>query len=101
MDKPLTVQALYIAPSRELARNHALIIKELGSFIPNLSVTVKYSSQPREKVESQILVSTPGLALDLISSRHLCVSGVKVLTFLRIDDILSRQLDDFSIELRR
>lgn len=86
------VQALCLAPSRELARQIMSVVQTMGQFtniktqfaIPNMVAK-------GQKIDAQIVVGTPGTVLDLIRRKQLPVSGIKVFVLDEADNMLDQQ----------
>jgi superfamily II DNA/RNA helicase len=98
-DNPRT-QVLSLLSSRELARNFTLIVEQIGAHIPNLTIDVRFNPQDRRKVDAHVVVTTPGLARVLMDMRDLDVSGLKVLTIHRMEQIISIGTDQCCRDLR-
>jgi ATP-dependent RNA helicase DDX19/DBP5 len=66
-----TVQALCLAPSRELARQIMSVVETMGQFT---SVKTQFAIQnaiPRgQKISAHIVVGTPGTVLDMIRRKQ-------------------------------
>jgi ATP-dependent RNA helicase DeaD len=88
------IQALVLAPTRELALQVAKAAVEYGSCL-NVRVLAVYGGQPysrqitclRQGVD--IVVGTPGRLLDLIEKRELDLSGVSTVVLDEADEMLS------------
>lgn len=86
------VQALCLAPSRELARQIMSVVQIMGQFtkiktqfaIPNMVAK-------GQKIDAQIVVGTPGTVLDLIRRKQLPVNGIKVFVLDEADNMLDQQ----------
>jgi ATP-dependent RNA helicase DDX19/DBP5 len=86
------VQALCLAPSRELARQIMSVVQTMGQFtqiktqfaIPNMVAR-------GQKIDAQIVVGTPGTVLTLIQKKQLPVGGVKVFVLDEADNMLDQQ----------
>lgn len=86
------VQALCLAPSRELARQIMSVVQTMGQFtniktqfaIPNMVAK-------GQKIDAQIVVGTPGTVLDLIRRKQLPVNGIKVFVLDEADNMLDQQ----------
>lgn len=86
------VQALCLAPSRELARQIMSVVQTMGQFtniktqfaIPNMVAK-------GQKIDAQIVVGTPGTVLDLVRRKQLPVSGIKVFVLDEADNMLDQQ----------
>ncbi|CAE6423154.1 unnamed protein product [Rhizoctonia solani] len=85
------VQAICLAPSRELARQIMSVVTEMGKFT---KVTTGYAikDSPRDApVQAQIIVGTPGTMADMIRKKAINVSGVKVFVLDEADNMLDQQ----------
>lgn len=86
------VQALCLAPSRELARQIMSVVQTMGQFtqiktqfaIPNMVAR-------GQKIDAQIVVGTPGTVLDLVRRKQLPVDGIKVFVLDEADNMLDQQ----------
>ncbi|RPB00102.1 P-loop containing nucleoside triphosphate hydrolase protein [Choiromyces venosus 120613-1] len=86
------VQALCLAPSRELARQIMSVVQTMGQFtnvktqfaIPNMV-------QRGHKIDAHIVVGTPGTVLDLIRRKQLPVEHLKVFVLDEADNMLDQQ----------
>ncbi|KAK2739940.1 RNA helicase required for poly(A+) mRNA export [Myotisia sp. PD_48] len=85
-------QALILAPSRELARQIVGVIQAMGKFITNFSVAtlVPMESNKNQKVESPVVVGTPGTAQDFIKRRLFDTKHVAVLVLDEADNMLDQ-----------
>ncbi|CAZ84905.1 unnamed protein product [Tuber melanosporum] len=86
------VEALCLAPTRELAKRIQRVVQTMGQFtnvkaqfaIPNL---VKRG----EKIDAHIVVGTPSTVLDLIQRKQLAVELLKVFMLDEVDNMLDLQ----------
>lgn len=85
-------QALVLAPSRELARQILGVIAHMGQFIEGLKSTavVPDPSRRGQKFEAQILVGTPGTAMDQIRRRLIDPRSIKILVLDEADNMLDQ-----------
>ena len=88
------MQALVLCPTRELAQQVALMIKNFGEFKKMKVATVvggeSYDKQIRAiKSNPEILVSTPGRLVDLMEQKIIDLSDVKYLVLDEADEMLS------------
>ncbi|KAK9446417.1 P-loop containing nucleoside triphosphate hydrolase protein [Limtongia smithiae] len=87
------VQALCLAPARELARQIMSVVREMGQFT---KVTSAYAI-PGERGErgrqmtANIVVGTPGTVLDLIHRRQLRLDKLKVFVLDEADNMIEGQ----------
>lgn len=97
------VQAICLAPARELARQTLEVIQTMGRFTKvtsRLVIPGTYSHQTR--FNEQILVGTPGTLLDLIRKRRVNVKNVKVFVLDEADNMLDAQgLGDQCIRVKK
>jgi ATP-dependent RNA helicase DDX19/DBP5 len=95
-------QALCCAPTRELVRQIAEVIKKLARFTEfKCTLVVKDASLPK-KITDQIVVGTPGKLLDVIKRRQLDLGKVKIFVLDEADVMLDRQgLADQSLRIKR
>ena len=88
------IQALVLAPTRELAMQVAKAANEYGRCL-NVRVLAVYGGQPyRPQISSlrqgvDIVVGTPGRLLDLIDKRELDLSSVSTVILDEADEMLS------------
>ncbi|GAM87788.1 hypothetical protein ANO11243_058160 [Dothideomycetidae sp. 11243] len=87
------VQALVLAPSRELARQILGVVQIMGQFMEGLRTwqAVPDLSQRGKVVEGHVVVGTPGTVMDLIKRRQLEPSAMKVLVLDEADNMLDQQ----------
>ena len=87
------VQALVLAPSRELARQILGVVQVMGQFMEGLKTwqAVPDPSQRGKTVEGHVVVGTPGTVMDLIRRRQLEPSAMKVLVLDEADNMLDQQ----------
>ncbi|KAG0138273.1 P-loop containing nucleoside triphosphate hydrolase protein [Tuber indicum] len=86
------VQALCLAPTRELARQIQRVVQTMGQFtnvktqfaIPNMV-------QRGQRIDAHIVVGTPGTILDLIQRKQLPVEHLKVFVLDEADNMLDLQ----------
>jgi len=88
------IQALVLAPTRELAMQVAQATREYGSHL-DVRVLAVYGGQPysqqigRLRQGVDIVVGTPGRLLDLINKRELNLSCVSTIVLDEADEMLS------------
>jgi ATP-dependent RNA helicase DeaD len=93
-------QVLILCPTRELCIQIAKDVSALSKYIKGLNVTAVYGGAPVEtqagklRKGSQIVVGTPGRALDLIKSRKLNVSNIRWVVLDEADEMLSMGFKD-------
>lgn len=89
-----TPQALVLAPTRELARQILGVIQVMGKEMMGLTVcaAIPASQENRgQKMESSVVVGTPGTTMDLIKKRLLNPMMIKVLVLDEADNMLDQQ----------
>lgn len=88
------VQAIILAPTRELATQICDDLRQLTQFLPQLRTVVVYGGQSMEKQKqqlkkgTQILVATPGRLLDLMQHRSVVLSKVSMAVLDEADKML-------------
>ncbi len=88
------VQALILAPTRELAIQIRDELQELCAFLPGVRVVCLYGGQPIEKQTKQlknrpqIVVATPGRLMDHCKRRNLKLDGVQTVILDEADRML-------------
>lgn len=88
------VQAIILAPTRELATQICDDLRQLTQFLPQLRTVVVYGGQSMEKQKqqlkkgAQILVATPGRLLDLMQHRSVVLSKVSMAVLDEADKML-------------
>src|SRR5271170_3362819 len=86
------VQAICLAPTRELARQIVDVIKEMGKFTPvQVKLAVKDGVQKSEVVRDHIVAGTPGTIMDLLRRRALDARSVNVFVLDEADNMLDLQ----------
>lgn len=98
-------QAFVLAPSRELARQIIGVIQVMGRYIEGLEVAAAIPAERENRgkfLKGQIVVGTPGTAMDLIKKRLINPSGIKILVLDEADNMLDQQgLGDQCIRVKR
>lgn len=91
--QPKAPQALCLAPSRELARQIEGVVRSIGQFVDGLTIqaAVPGAVERGAKVESMVVVGTPGTVLDLMKRRQYDTSQMKVLCLDEADNMLDQQ----------
>ena len=88
------VQAIILAPTRELATQICDDLRQLTQFLPQLRTVVVYGGKSMEKQKqqlkkgAQILVATPGRLLDLMQHRSVVLSKVSMAVLDEADKML-------------
>ncbi|SGZ51457.1 CIC11C00000000174 [Sungouiella intermedia] len=97
------VQAICLAPARELARQTLEVIQTMGRFTKIKSRLIIPGTYSHETTfNEQILVGTPGTLLDLIRKRRVNVKNVKVFVLDEADNMLDAQgLGDQCIRVKK
>lgn len=101
---PTTPQALVLAPTRELARQIVGVVQVMGAHIDGLTVgaLVPMDANRNRKVDSPVVVGTPGTVQDLIKKRLFDTKHVKVLVLDEADNMLDQQgFGDQCIRVKR
>lgn len=88
------IQALVLVPTRELAMQTSLVIKELGKYKQIESMVSTGGTSVKEDVyrlhqRVHVVVGTPGRILDLASKKVADLSECKVLVLDEVDKLLS------------
>lgn len=87
-----SVQALCLAPSRELARQIMEVVQTMGQFTNVKTQFAIPQAVPRgQSIQAQIVVGTPGTVMDLIKKRVLPVQKIKVFVLDEADNMLDQQ----------
>ncbi|WFD37961.1 RNA helicase [Malassezia japonica] len=99
VEKP---QAIALAPSRELARQIMDVVQAMGKFTPvKTAYAIPDAIKRGEKVAAHLIVGTPGKTFDLIKTRALDPSAVKVFVLDEADNMLDQQgLGEQSIRVK-
>jgi len=94
------VQALIMAPTRELANQIKDVTNALGDFMNTRALACVGGNSIREDVESlkhggiQVITGTPGRILDLVQRGILDTSGIRMLILDEADEMLSLGFKD-------
>lgn len=89
------VQAIILAPTRELAVQITEEIQEVGSFQKNIRITSVYGGEYIErqirdlKAKPQIVVATPGRLMDHMRRRTIRLQDVKMFVLDEADEMLN------------
>ncbi|KAI5820493.1 P-loop containing nucleoside triphosphate hydrolase protein [Pyronema omphalodes] len=87
-----TVQALCLAPSRELARQIMTVVETMGQFTKvKTAFAIPNGVARGQKIDAHIVVGTPGTVLDLIRRKQLPVDQLKVFVLDEADNMLDQQ----------
>jgi ATP-dependent RNA helicase DDX19/DBP5 len=95
-------QAIALAPSRELARQIMEVVRQMGKYTDvQICEAIPGAVQRGEKITAQVIVGTPGKMFDLIKSRALETTAVKVFVLDEADNMLDQQsLGEQSIRVK-
>jgi len=93
------IQAMILAPTRELASQIQKVIDSLGDFLKAKSYACIGGNSVKEDVQFlqsgiHIVVGTPGRVLDLLQRQALDASHIKVFILDEADEMLSRGFKD-------
>jgi ATP-dependent RNA helicase DDX19/DBP5 len=95
------IQALCLAPTRELARQIILHVNLLGRRV-TVNMAIRNAVSRGETLNGHIIVGTPGTVLDLCKRKGLDTSHVKVFVMDEADNMLDQQgLSDQAIRVKR
>lgn len=100
----VSIQALCLAPSRELARQIMSVVVAMGKFTPVQTEYAIKDHLPRSasKVTAQVIVGTPGTMTDLIRRKVIDVSEVKIFVLDEADDMLNQDgLGDQTLRVKK
>ncbi|OGM47266.1 ATP-dependent RNA helicase dbp5 [Aspergillus bombycis] len=89
-----TPQALILAPTRELARQIVGVVQVMGQFLDGLSISTAVpadTNSRHSKIESSVVVGTPGTVMDMIKKRIMVANKLKVLVLDEADNMLDQQ----------
>lgn len=91
--RPTQPQALILAPARELARQIESVVRSIGVWVEGLTIqpAVPGAVERNAKVQSMVVVGTPGTVMDLIKRRQFDTSNMKVLCLDEADNMLDQQ----------
>ncbi|KAL8642251.1 MAG: hypothetical protein Q9228_001045 [Teloschistes exilis] len=100
-----TPQAMVLAPSRELARQIMGVVQVMGKYLDGLEVAAAIPADKENRgkhLQGQIIVGTPGTAMDLVKKRLIDASAIKVLVLDEADNMLDQQgLGDQCIRVKK
>lgn len=86
------VQAICLAPTRELARQIVDVVKEMGKFTPvKVSLAIKDAVKKGELLRDHVVVGTPGTVMDLLRRKALDARFVNVFVLDEADNMLDLQ----------
>ncbi|KAJ3349472.1 RNA helicase required for poly(A+) mRNA export [Entophlyctis luteolus] len=98
------LQAVCLAPSRELARQIMDVLREMGRFTNvTTAFAIKDADMPKNvKIEAQAIVGTPGTVMDYLRKHMIDPSECKIFVLDEADNMLDMQgLGDQSIRVRK
>ncbi|CAG8592772.1 12812_t:CDS:10 [Ambispora leptoticha] len=97
-----TTQAMCLAPTRELARQITSVIKKMGKYTKlTLTEAIKDAYDRTQKINSHLIVGTPGTLTEMIRKRLVDPKNVKIFVLDEADNMLDQQsLGDQSIRLK-
>ena len=101
-----SLQAIILAPTRELARQIFTVTSSLSSYM-NLKINTVIGGMRRSKYSYdygnnyQIIVGTPGRLSDLISKKLVDTSNIKVLILDEADEMLSQGFREQLVKILR
>ncbi|BFZ58050.1 RNA helicase required for poly(A+) mRNA export [Savitreella phatthalungensis] len=86
------VQALCIAPSRELARQIMDVVVEMGKYTQvKTAMALKDTIERGAKIDAHIVVGTPGTVMDIVKRGSLSTKDIQVLVLDEADNMLDKQ----------
>lgn len=93
------VQALILAPTRELAQQIQKVVRALGDFLNVTSHACVGGTLVRDDIKVlrdgvQVVVGTPGRVYDMIKRNELSLATVKIFVLDEADEMLSRGFKD-------
>lgn len=96
------LQAICLAPVRELARQIMSVVQTMGQFT---NVTTAYAIPEVEhggKIDQHIIVGTPGKLQDLIRKKVIDTKDIKVFVLDEADNMLDQQgLGDQTLRVKK
>lgn len=97
------VQAICLAPARELARQTLDVVETMGKYTGiTTQLIVPNVVERNAKVNANILVGTPGTVLDFIRRKQIDISNVKVFVLDEADNMLDQQgLGDQCVRIKK
>ena len=90
-----SIQALILAPTRELSQQIARQLVDFGKCLPELGIQVVYGGVPIQRQikalrnTPNILVATPGRLIDLVARRALKLNRIKYVVLDEADEMLN------------
>jgi ATP-dependent RNA helicase DDX19/DBP5 len=97
------VQAICLAPARELARQTLDVVQTMGKYTKvTTQLVVPNAFERGTKINAHILVGTPGTLLDLIRRKQVQCDQVKVFVLDEADNMLDQQgLGDQCVRVKK
>ncbi|CCH43922.1 hypothetical protein BN7_3477 [Wickerhamomyces ciferrii] len=97
------VQAICLAPARELARQTLDVVETMGKYTGiTTQLIVPNVVERNAKINAQVLVGTPGTLLDFIRRKQIDVSQLKVFVLDEADNMLDQQgLGDQCVRVKK
>lgn len=97
------VQAICLAPARELARQTMEVLESMGKYTEiTTQLVVPNSFEKGKRIQAQVLVGTPGTLLDLIRRKQVSCDQVKVFVLDEADNMLDQQgLGDQCVRVKK
>ncbi|QDO94960.1 DEAD/DEAH box helicase [Formosa sediminum] len=95
-----TLQALILAPTRELGQQIVSNLTHLAKYSPAISIASIFGGVPLkpqiERLEkpTQIIVATPGRLVDLVSRKTIDITSISYLILDEADEVLSAHKED-------
>ncbi|PWN49299.1 ATP-dependent RNA helicase DBP5, partial [Violaceomyces palustris] len=95
-------QAIVLAPSRELARQIMEVVQTMSKFTKvKTALSLPDEVKRGDKVDAHLIVGTPGKTFDLIKSKSIDTSAVKIFVLDEADNMLDQQsLGEQSIRVK-
>jgi len=92
-------QVLLLAPTRELAKQHFEITGSIAQYMKVTSLlsiggTPRRQNQQEARYGPNLVIGTPGRALDLVQNGHLDMTALKAFCLDEADEMLSRGFKD-------
>lgn len=87
------LQAICLAPSRELARQISDVVTSMGQFTPLTTFLAVKDSFDRHSppTDAHVVIGTPGTVLDMIVKKKLDVKAVRAFVLDEADNMLDQQ----------
>lgn len=97
------VQAICLAPARELARQTLDVVQTMGKYTKiTTQLVVPNAFEKGVKINAHVLVGTPGTLLDLIRRKQVSCDQIKVFVLDEADNMLDQQgLGDQCVRVKK